>query len=116
MKLFMPDNRGVTAIFLMAKYSILNAKSTELYEYTVKLQNELESLRQRLKALGISWEGEAHDSFNTRLEMDYIFMNCVINNLRRMCVELKEGITIYQEMEAGVEALAGGLLYAENGD
>ncbi len=92
-----------------AVYVRMSLMLTELGTVSKRLYDEINSLGDRLKYLGISWEGEAYDVYSRTLLSDLCLMELTACNLKLMYGLLHTALTRYQETEMRIYDMIGGM-------
>ena len=94
---------------ISAVYTRMNGLLKELGVAAAHMYKEITSLRDRLKNLGISWEGAAYDEYSRVLLEDLMLMEMTAANICVMYRLLLGGLTGYQQSEMQVADLIGGM-------
>ena len=94
---------------LSAVYTRMNSLLTEMGTVSQQFGREISMLQDKLKNLGISWEGAAYDEYSRALLEDLMIMEMTAANIRLMYGLLYRGLTGYQQTEKQVNDLIGGM-------
>lgn len=92
-----------------AVYIRMSSLLSELGVVSKRICDELEGLKERLKYLGISWEGAAYDEYSRVLAEDISVMEMTAYSIQVMYRLLNTSLTRYQETEMKVYDIIGGM-------
>ncbi|MCR5235535.1 MAG: hypothetical protein K6E53_16775 [Lachnospiraceae bacterium] len=92
-----------------AIYVRMSSLLSELGTVSKRMCDELASLKDRLKYLGISWEGSAYDEYMRVLSEDIMLMEMTAYSIQVMYRLLNRSLTRYQETEMKVYDIIGGM-------
>ena len=93
-----------------AVYTRINSLLQELDETSQRLYSEVSMLKDKMKFLGISWEGAAYDEYSRVLAGDLMIMEITALNVRIMYRLLLDALTGYQHTELMVSEMIGGTI------
>ncbi|MCR5421857.1 MAG: hypothetical protein K6E98_12740 [Lachnospiraceae bacterium] len=82
-----------------AIYVRMSSLLTELGMVCAQLYKETDILTDKLKYLGISWEGAAYDEYARVLMADLMMMSMTVANMNKMYRSLHFALTEYQRTE-----------------
>ena len=94
---------------LSAMYIRMNGLLSEFMTASGNLYKEIAMLQDKLKYLGISWEGAAHDEYSRVLLGDLMIMEMTAANINLMCRLLLYSLKDYRQTEMLVANTIGGM-------
>ena len=94
---------------LTAMYIRMNSLLSELFTVSERLCKEIASLQDKLKHLGISWEGAAYDEYSRVLLGDLMIMEMTAANVNLMYRLLFSSLNDYQQTETLISNTIGGM-------
>lgn len=92
---------------LSAVYIRMDSLLKEMGTVSQRFIKEVSALQDKLKNLGISWEGAAYDEYSRVLLEDITVMEMTAANIHIMYRLLYSGLTGYQQTEKQVYDLIG---------
>lgn len=92
-----------------ALYTSMDNLLSELGEVSGKINKEMAELQDKLKNLGISWEGAAYDEYSRVLMGDFLIMQMTAAGIQVMYRLLYNALTDYLQTEMQVMETIGGM-------
>ena len=92
-----------------AVYVRMNALLTELGRAAGELNREITSLKDKVRKLYVSWEGEAYDEYSRVLMEDLTVMELTALDVVMMYQLLSSALSKYQGMELKISETVGGI-------
>ncbi|MCR5604139.1 MAG: hypothetical protein K6G27_10625 [Lachnospiraceae bacterium] len=94
---------------ISAVYTRMDDLLSGLGEIAGKINKEVSLLQDKLKNLGISWEGAAYDEYSRALLGDFLIMQMTAANIQVMYTLLYKALSVYQQTEMEVMGTIGGM-------
>lgn len=96
-------------IVLKAEYVQMNLALKRLGELGFGLKKQIESLKQSVEHLELSWEGGANAAFMLRMEEDFFKLSILQENVNKAVLLLAAAVKEYQITEGIIEQKIGGI-------
>ena len=93
----------------LADYVAMNKQLVKLVDISADVENKLNDLEETVMDLDIFWDGEANAAFMLNVKLDFFKMQVLLKSINKSAACLMLAIGKYQQTEAKVEEIIGGM-------